>query len=328
MKWLDYRSCPVIVDVIRQEFSLPKRLESFRVGDRREAITLSFLRYLGFVSPVPREEDVGLDAIVTLSELRDGLNYPTLTCGVQVKPRSYDAIYFGEEQFEYFHSLPFPMFLVTRDDHRIDFFSTTRLWYNSPGYRNTQPRWIWLRRSPASVNGVENWTLRDDDVELPKGKRFGLGKNDDPRFSIMLGDPIASVSETELEDSTEYRQQIGSILRAHLQIEIEGALLHQLGGGGYVSWATNELPKSTMGYPLGAPVENTPEAQRELIVAAVQYLDNSFSTEASKLDAKDPIPDHLNGMAAITQYLHTKGFNKIRENTRRTIESRTPRNDG
>jgi len=51
---------------------MSKRNEKFRGGDRREAIALAYLRCLGFVAPVPREEDVGLDGIVTLAELKKG----------------------------------------------------------------------------------------------------------------------------------------------------------------------------------------------------------------------------------------------------------------
>ncbi|MEM7311637.1 MAG: hypothetical protein AAF497_00660 [Planctomycetota bacterium] len=144
----------------------------------------------------------------------------------------------------------------------------------------------------------------------------------------MLGAPIASIDEKQLEESYDYRDELRRVIESHINLEIEGALMHRLGGGGFLAWETNKMPGSTMGFPLGGPVASTSTERRQAIVAAIQYLDNCFATETANLDASDELPEHLLGMAAVTSYLRSKGFDEIRENTKQSIQPWLRQNRG
>ena len=238
------------------EKKMSKRLENFRVGDRREAISLAFIRCLGFVAPVPREEDVGLlDAVLTLSELVDRCSYPTLTCGVQIKATSIDGIYFDTNALRNLARLPFPLFVVTRDKGQLTFYSSAEFRMMEFAWAESMNRdsATLLLGTPSSVfnlhemydeqiltridSNSEHWA---NALKLVTTRKKTQPEPEQIHFS---GAPLIHIRESELEEDSSATANAVKVLNGHIRNEARLLHLGKLGAFGRYSWKTNELPE-------------------------------------------------------------------------------------
>ena len=76
--------------------------KNLRAGDIAEQLGIMLLQSVALVAPIPRTEDVGIDAVVTL--IRDFDSYRYLaedSFFVQIKAKSVNSILFEKEQLKW-----------------------------------------------------------------------------------------------------------------------------------------------------------------------------------------------------------------------------------
>lgn len=88
---------------------------NFRGGDLAEGLGLELLRRFSFVAPVPRPEDVGLDAFCTLIRPEGRRLFAEATFGVQIKTASTRKIDLTLDQYKWYAALDLPLFLMSVD---------------------------------------------------------------------------------------------------------------------------------------------------------------------------------------------------------------------
>ena len=238
------RRGPVIVAVIRRN-KMPKRNKNFRSGDIREAIVLGILRYLGFVAPVPREEDVGVDAIFTLTRV-DGMNVrPTETCALQIKPPDVAAIYFSEERLVNLFQLPFPFYFVTRSEKRILVYSTAN---------------FCMLRQLAVVD------TNDDDA--PIWIRFGWESESEEEQLLERSEPIQDVDPPLVERLDAQR------LTAYSDDD-DGTMQLYRATGIFASEWTGEPPAAPLGRCIGKKPDDPPAMQIQSLGDPILSIDEN-----------------------------------------------------
>ncbi len=92
-----------------------KRLRSFRQGDLAEGMGLEVLRRISLVAPVPRSEDIGVDAVCTLL-LRDGhVARAEDTFAIQAKAASVRSLDLDPDDQTWLHAFDLPLFWLSID---------------------------------------------------------------------------------------------------------------------------------------------------------------------------------------------------------------------
>jgi hypothetical protein len=100
---------------------------NFRSGNLAEHLGLLLLKGIAAVAEVPRQEDVGLDAVATLLRRDDDGNcYAEDTFGVQLKSESEKTIKYSDHAFKWFKEQTLPMFIgrVSLDRSEMSLYPT------------------------------------------------------------------------------------------------------------------------------------------------------------------------------------------------------------
>ena len=107
------------------------RQRSFRLGDRAELLVQHLLSGLAFTTPVPRQEDIGIDFMCSFITGYD--NADLLTAGplflVQAKSSNDPVVYEKPHELEWISNQENPILLCVadRDAGAMDVFSTWNL---------------------------------------------------------------------------------------------------------------------------------------------------------------------------------------------------------
>jgi hypothetical protein len=168
---------------------------------------LEILRRLAFVAPVPRAEDVGIDAMCTLQR-RDGeMLYPEDTFAVQIKSWTTRSLSLEEPDMAWLHGLDLPLFLVSVDlkGARGAVYSLINLF--GPGNRTlredngppTEPIEAILDPPASSQYGMQPWVA-------------SLG----PPPTIWIGPPVFAFRFDEVDDPA-FHQKAYLLLKAHVE---------------------------------------------------------------------------------------------------------------
>ena len=89
-----------------------RRHADFRSGDRAEGLALELLRAIAFVAPVPRPEDVGVDAVATIFRRENGILQAERTFLVQVKAASARQVRYSGAEADWFRKLELPLYFL------------------------------------------------------------------------------------------------------------------------------------------------------------------------------------------------------------------------
>ena len=292
---------------------MSKRLESYRIGDRNEAICLAYMRLLGFVAPVPREEDIGLDATLTLSERREKSSFPKETCGIQIKSKSCQGIYFDQNRLDYLCSLPFSTFVLQRSRGEVSVFSTINVRLSPLRIRGPgtlvlgTPSILDLDKVQVEAIGESGFVRNDDEhglngffdapsfiTQLECFKRLGKLKSTKPpkaikeNWFVFSGFPVATYSEHDLERSQVKRNEVVKILEEHIRREREAFDLMKIGIHALsYNWTTNGMPSSLSQVRAYGPLGPDGETVKAVLVNLVSTLDHSNKAPKNiKLAAK------------------------------------------
>lgn len=113
---------------------MPKRKKDFRSGDLNEDLGLLLLKSISFVAPIPRTEDVGVDAICTLHRREGDLLFAEDSFWLQLKSfnsvkRANNKITYNAERCKWLKNLklPFIVGFVDKSNLSIKLFPTSDL---------------------------------------------------------------------------------------------------------------------------------------------------------------------------------------------------------
>lgn len=217
------------------------RGKNLRSGDIVEQLGLLLLQNLALVAPVPRTEDVGVDAVVTLLEDLDSYRLvATDSFFVQIKSDSVKEISYEEEQVKWLFNLELPFFIasVNKSNSSLDLFCCHRL---SDAYITNKKREEIIIRFDVE----ENW---DHFVES------------DNKF-VHVGPPILSWDIDDASNGTEFRDKFNMICRKHILSAKKSLNTRRVGWVENIYWKTNEAPevfafKSTCSSEPGEMIED------------------------------------------------------------------------
>lgn len=174
-----------------------KRGINLRSGDLAEQLGLLILQNIALVAPVPRTEDVGVDAVVTLLEDHNQYNHiATDSFFIQIKSISSDEIPYKPDEIKWLFELELPFFIgrVDRSRQSIDLYCCHRL---SEAYLGNNDRQDQL------IIDFKDHHLEDFII---KGNTVSVGP---PVLSIRL-------SECESEDK---RNEFITLCKSHIIAE-------------------------------------------------------------------------------------------------------------
>lgn len=201
---------------------MAKRLWSYRSGDLKEDLGLMLLGGTGAVAPVAREEDVGLDAIVTLFRPEERLLIAQESFYVQLKSSNLAEIEFDAEDVEWLRLMGMPFFigLVDGESSMIRLYSTNCLY--------------------------EFFTIDEQYKSIIV--RFGVGATTDAApsdLTVYLREPILEWSTTDVFKNS-FRQLAYDVLNRWLEIEGDNVRLRRTGIYWHANWETNKVPNVAM----------------------------------------------------------------------------------
>lgn len=197
---------------------MTKKLWSYRSGDLKEDLGLMLLGGIGAVAPVAREEDVGLDAIVTLFRPEGRLLFSQESFYVQLKSSNTTEIAFDKEDVEWLHLIALPFFvgLIDGENSVVRLYSTNCLY--------------------------EFFTI---DVQYQAiVVRFGEGATTDGSpndLTVYLRDPILEWSTADVFEK-EFRQLAYAVMSKWIEIEGDNVRLRRTGIYWHANWTTNRPP--------------------------------------------------------------------------------------
>lgn len=187
-----------------------KRLHSYRQGDIAEGIGLEVLRTFSLIAPIPRADDVGIDALATLLRREGQYLFPEESFFVQVKsvptPSTWKHQLVSDE-IHWLRQLELPMFLaaVSLPESLIRIYS-----YNAVNV-------LLARNSLSPELNIKLGRIQDEVVTR------------DAKNAVYLGDPISILNVSDAVSNEASRLQAYGLLKAHVQREKLNLLIRDAG---------------------------------------------------------------------------------------------------
>ena len=136
------------------------RGRDFRGGDLAEGLGLELLRPFAFIAPVPRPEDVGIDAVAILFRREIHRLIAEDSFLVQVKAASVRSIKYEAEELQWLRALTLPFYWMS-----VDLATTTvELWSminasNHPNYQDWKSLTLYLdaTASASTIDEAHVW---------------------------------------------------------------------------------------------------------------------------------------------------------------------------
>src|SRR5262249_12398744 len=196
------------------------RDRNFRSGDLHEELGLFLLRSVAFVAPVPRQDDVGNDAFVTLVRPEGSRRLlPDVSFLVQLKAASVVKVsYSGKDEIAWITNLEIPLFIGRVDlrNASIALYSTQRL---HQILLETSYDEIQLLLDPADESSREN--------------------NSRP---VNIGPPVHAWSVTDLGEEN-FLARTFSVLRPHVEGLRRNRHLRDIRYQRPLTWETGQTPQ-------------------------------------------------------------------------------------
>lgn len=199
------------------------RGKNLRSGDLAESTGLLLLQQVALVAPVPRTEDVGIDAVVTLHREFDPYKLiADESFFVQIKSSSVTSIDYSAEEIQWLYKLEVPLFYAS-----VDMQTCTVNLYCSQQ----------LAEAFVTDHKRTQLTIQFD------GKPDCLDLVEARDGIVRLGGPILSWSMTDCsKDRSGLRDRFYRVMKAHLARQRENLEFRYFGRVANYSWVTNEVP--------------------------------------------------------------------------------------
>jgi hypothetical protein len=224
-----------------------RRSHAFHEGDRSEYLLTFFLSSIATVTPVPRQEDYGLDFICALTRKEGPSLYVEKEFAVQAKSVSEKYVVYGglsskgewkKWEVEWLFRQTHPLFIasIDRNKWKVKLFATARMWYIR--YRFGLPfkiRFL-LKESPTTRTAER---FLNNIVEKSTSEM-----GDRKCWTIPLGKPIVEIDVQRLEDP-DFRKEICGCIDKWIDLErknIQNRLLGVPTSFEFNKWDTNIIP--------------------------------------------------------------------------------------
>jgi hypothetical protein len=199
------------------------RGKNLRSGDLAEQLGLLLLQSVALVAPIPRTEDIGIDAVVTL--LRDFDSRRLIaedSFFVQIKSSSVPSIPLNKEEVRWLYALDLPFFIasVDRSSSHVKLYCAHRL-------------------SDAFVTNHDRESLT---IYLDDSKTLNeLVEKDDP--NVHIGPPVLEWSLATIANDNDFPNKFYEIAKEHIKIGKENIRTRDVGYAAHIRWQTNEPPQ-------------------------------------------------------------------------------------
>ena len=199
------------------------RSKNLRSGDFAEELGLLLIRQFALITPVPRTEDVGIDAVVTLVKNFNG--YSILAEDnffLQIKSANNESIEYVEHQVNWLYELELPFFvaIVDRKKSSIKLFCAHRL---SNAFITNHKRKKLVLHFKKDLMANE---LVDKDDE-----------------NIYLGCPVLEWSIDTIEEDVSFKDTFYQVIKEHVNLYKKNLQSQKVGLIDLIHWKTNTLPK-------------------------------------------------------------------------------------
>jgi hypothetical protein len=188
-----------------------------------EATALLLLQQVALVAPVPRTEDVGVDAVVTLHRAFDQRRLIAEdSLFVQIKSASVDAVEYSAEEVKWLYDLDLPLFYASFDmtTCQISLFCAQQL---AEAFITNHDR----KKLLVRFDGEPDMT----DI---------VGASDD---IVRLGPPVMVWSMRDCStDRKGIREKFYTVLKAHVRAQKRNLEFRSVGRVENYVWRTNEVP--------------------------------------------------------------------------------------
>lgn len=245
------------------------RNRNFRCGDLAEGLGLELLRPFAFVAPVPRTEDIGIDAVATLIR-RDGRKlYAEDSFLVQVKAASVKKITYSGGDLKWLRSLVLPLFIMS-----VNLKSTTIELYTTN----------WACGHP-NFSDLQTITMH-----LNKKRQ----KHDGQEMDVWLGPPVLQWSPLKaVEDA--FQKTAYEVLKKWVTLETWNVALRAIGMSQQMQWETNLPPSVT-----GVSVMHKPNTFKDELQKIKPYIERLIPLAHDNEELQ-------NGLELIAKFMQENG---------------------
>jgi len=199
-----------------------RRDRNLRQGDLAEQLGLLLLQNLALVAPIPRTEDVGIDAVVTLLRTSGARElWASDSFLVQIKADSVESIEYTGAECDWLYGLELPLFVASVNLAR-----------------NEVRLYCCHRLSQAFVTNRHRQRIE-----------IVLGDKLDPSPDVAGGETTMSVGPPVLrwtiDDCREpdFQRRFYECCKEHVRLGRESLEYRRVGHANLIRWRTNELPE-------------------------------------------------------------------------------------
>jgi hypothetical protein len=212
-----------------------KRSANFRAGDLSEDLGILFLKSICFVAPVPRTEDVGIDAVCTLYRKEKNLLFAEDSFWVQLKSSSTPKIEYNAEQVQWLKTLKLPFFIgiVEKEEPELKLYCLNAL----NGLLIGNP-------SKIIINCSKNNSRIRTRKRKPEKENLESSKEESWEIEISLPEPLISLTWDNIRPFKRLQKNnVYEILKAYLPLgmtNIESR--NSVGNWREINWSADKLP--------------------------------------------------------------------------------------
>ncbi len=219
---------------------MPGRMDdNLRRGNNNEGLGIQLLRGVGAVAPVPRDQDVGIDAIVTLLKKHQGRRLvASSSVFVQLKSSSVRRLVFDHSDLEWLQRLELTYFIGSVDSATASISLYTIHGLNmllgaDPPLAGAE---LCLDLEPGCVNSpIDNKQQFDEWLTLE-------AKSLTPR--IYLGPPVLRWTLSDANEH-DFLDRSNRVLETWVKVTEDNRVLQSCGETLTADWETWALPKGT-----------------------------------------------------------------------------------
>lgn len=198
------------------------RGKNLRSGDLAEQLGLLLLQNVALVSPIPRTEDIGIDAVATLIRHFDGYKYIAEdSFFVQIKSSSTTEIVFKGEQVKWLKELQLPFFIATVDRKLSTIYLYSTQYLSDVLVMNPNRKEIILE-----LTEIYDYECSDTDefIRLP------------------IGPCILKWSLETIESNDNFINEFYHLLKSHVLITKKSIETRRIGVVELITWETGKEP--------------------------------------------------------------------------------------
>lgn len=198
------------------------RGKNLRSGDLAEQLGLVLLQNVSLVTPVPRTEDVGIDAVATILRNYDSYNYVAEeSFFIQLKSLSVSEIIYKDEQVRWLIELQLPLFIgiVDRKKSTIYIYSSYHL----------------------SDTIATNPDRKEIAIDLTNFSQYDCSDTNE-NTKIPIGPCVISWSFDTLESNSNFIDDFYTVLKPHIVFMKQALETRRVGYVESITWHTGQIP--------------------------------------------------------------------------------------